>query len=803
MKMKKQVSMISMKKRAIAFLMAFAMVMSLLPGTAGWAGEVENSSGDVSGDVSGDPSGDVSGDPSGDVSGDAHKEIQVTAEDVNVLYDGAKHGIEVEVTKPTEGVTVKYRGEEGEYNLVKSPEYSNAGEYTVYYQVEAVGYETKTGSATIKISPINQSNVQVEMSDYTYGGTVSEPRIVGAAESPQEVKFYYNTENSNKGGTEWKDIGAESLQMGLYYMYAVYGATTNYNSGTTVAEEFRVKGKIEATAEDVNVSYNGQKHGIEVNVTKPIEGAVIKYGTAEGEYNLNESPQYSNAGEYTVYYQVEVAGCEIETGSAKVKINPIDQSDVYVEMSDYTYGETVGVPSIGGVREKPEVTYFYNKKDNNGSGTEWEEWKEWKDIGPDSLSMGTYCMYAVYEKTTNYNGGRTVPKDFQVNGKELQVTAESIVKTYDGQKYGIEVKVTEPIEGAAVKYGTAEGEYNLNESPGYSNAGEYTVYYQVTAENYNTVNGSETVKIEKAAQDDTTVAMKNYERGGKSIPSINKPVDIKEGAVITFYYNTTGDTGNGTLWVDNNSSKIVAGNYYIYAVLGETTNYKEYRTKAVGFTVYAGHFLGKGVVTKKRTDSSEGELTYTCEHNCGYTKKLPLPKKVVTVELGKMAKIIRDASACKIKPLSNASKYKKYLTLDTKKGKIKTKKYYKVKLKKSIPVNVVVDGETYKVNVKIKIPAPKVKIIKKKIVTGGGEKAYRYTFKYDIKGADKIKVRMKRGGSKQINAHLDKFIKTPKSNKNSLIQFSNKTLKKLKNKVTFQIVAHYGKNKSETLTITK
>ena len=625
MKTKKQVSMISMKKRAIAFLMAFAMVMSLLPGTAVWAGEVEDSSGDVSGDVSGDPSGDVSGDPSGDVSGDAHKEIQVTAEDVNVQYDGEKHGIKVN-TEPTEGVTVKYGTAEGEYNLNESPEYSDAGEYTVYYQVGAEGYETSTGSATIKISQADQRDVQVEMSGYTYGGTVSEPRIVGAAENPQEVKFYYNTENSNKGGTEWKDIGAESLQAGLYYMYAEYGATTNYKSGTTAPKEFCVKGKIEVTAEDVNVQYDGEKHGIKVN--------------------------------------------------------------------------------------------------------------------------------------------------------------------------------TEPTEGVTVKYGTAEGEYNLNESPGYSNAGEYTVYYQVTAENYNTVNGAATVKIEKAAQNDTTVAMKNYERGGKSIPSINKLDDIKEGAAITFYYNTTGDTGNGILWVDNDSSKIAAGKYYIYAVLGETTNYKEYRTKAVGFTIYAGHSMGKGVVTKKQSNNSEGELTYTCEHGCGYTKKLPLPKKVVTVELGKKEKIISDISACTMK-LPNASKYKKYLILDAKKGIIKTKKYYKVKLKKSIPVNVVVDGVTYKVNVKVKIPTPEVKISIRTTTMSDGSKAYKYSFKYDIKGADRIKVRMKKGGTKKLNREFDYYISKPKSNKMSYVIFSKKTLKKLKNKVTFKITAYYGKNKLELPAITR
>ncbi len=308
--------------------------------------------------------------------------------------------------------------------------------------------------------------------------------------------------------------------------------------------------------------------------------------------------------------------------------------------------------------------------------------------------------------------------------------------------------------------------------------------------------------VEKAVQADITVTMKNYERGGKSIPSINKPDTIKEDAAITFYYNTTGDTSGGTLWAENDSSKIAAGNYYIYAVLGETKNYKEYRTKAVGFTVYAGHSMGKGVVTKKRTDSSEGELTYACGHGCGYTKKLPLPKKVVTVELGKKAKIISDISACTMK-LPNASKYKKYLTLDAKKGVIKTKKYYKVKLKKSIPVNVVVDGVTYKVNVKVKIPTPDIKISKRTTPMSDGSKAYKYSFKYDIKGADRITVRMKKGGTKKLNKEFDYYISKPKSNKMSYVLFSKKTLKKLKNKVTFKITAHFGKNKLELPPITR
>ena len=180
-------------------------------------------------------------------------------------------------------------------------------------------------------------------------------------------------------------------------------------------------------------------------------------------------------------------------------------------------------------------------------------------------------------------------------------------------------------------------------------------------------------------------------------------------------------------------------------------------------------------------------------------------KKSVAVVLGKkidISKIVSDPSAFEKMTLPNAKKYKKYLTVNKKTGTIKTKKYYKVKIKKPIPVKVKVKGHTYTVNVKIRIPAPNVKVKKKKVKIGG-VKGFKYSFSYNIKKATKIQVRMKKGGSSAINREFDTYVSKPKSNKDSYIMYKASTLKKLKNKITFKIVAYYGKNKSETRVITK
>ena len=145
--------------------------------------------------------------------------------------------------------------------------------------------------------------------------------------------------------------------------------------------------------------------------------------------------------------------------------------------------------------------------------------------------------------------------------------------------------------------------------------------------------------------------------------------------------------------------------------------------------------------------------------------------------------------------LSNASKYKSYFTVDSKKGTVKTTVTSKTKIKKTVPVKLVLDGRSYTINVRINIPAPKVTIRKKDLGN-----SYRYTFKYNIKGATKVKVRCK-----EINANalFDKYLSKSKSNKDSYVTCAKSKLSKYKNKLTFTVTAYYGKNVSQTFKIRK
>lgn len=106
------------------------------------------------------------------------------------------------------------------------------------------------------------------------------------------------------------------------------------------------------------------------------------------------------------------------------------------------------------------------------------------------------------------NGAGTVNLNINVSGghgrigfivtKSITASATGYDSSYDGNDHGISVDVSIPASGATVKYGTQNGTYDLTESPKYKDAGNYTVYYQVTADDYNTLTGSAQVKIGKA-----------------------------------------------------------------------------------------------------------------------------------------------------------------------------------------------------------------------------------------------------------------------------------------------------------------
>ena len=77
-----------------------------------------------------------------------------------------------------------------------------------------------------------------------------------------------------------------------------------------------------ATAEGYEGDYDKAGHSITVNVQAPM-GTTVMYGLTEEAYDLDTNPVYTDAGTYTVYYQVTKEGYIPVEGSAVVTIHMI------------------------------------------------------------------------------------------------------------------------------------------------------------------------------------------------------------------------------------------------------------------------------------------------------------------------------------------------------------------------------------------------------------------------------------------------------------------------------------------------
>ena len=243
------------------------------------------------------------------------KTMTASAEKVEQTYDGNAYGISVSVTGP-ETYTVKYGTTEGTYNLDACPTKSEVGDgpLTVFYKITADHYSPVTGSATVTINP---KLVTVTAKDQT----------IKSDESIQTGPDYVTLKGELDGHTVAAVTLTDKDSALIPFAAVIYDAdgknvTANYDINY-VNGVLTILGDIGHSAADVEKEYDGNAYGITVSVTGP-ETYTIKYGTAEGTYNLDVSPAISDVADspLTVYYQVTADGYSPAVGSATVTINP-------------------------------------------------------------------------------------------------------------------------------------------------------------------------------------------------------------------------------------------------------------------------------------------------------------------------------------------------------------------------------------------------------------------------------------------------------------------------------------------------
>lgn len=94
--------------------------------------------------------------------------------------------------------------------------------------------------------------------------------------------------------------------------------------------------------------------------------------------------------------------------------------------------------------------------------------------------------------------------------------------------------------------------------------------------------GTVAVQVNRAAQS-AAVSMTDYTyNDAPSMPSLT--YQVGDGSAV-YYYGTENAASGGTKWENMQPTTLDAGTYYMYAVIGETDNYREFTTAAVQFVV--------------------------------------------------------------------------------------------------------------------------------------------------------------------------------------------------------------------------
>ena len=222
---------------------------------------------------------------------------------------------------------------------------------------------------------------------------------------------------------------------------------------------------------DVTLTYDGQPHGVSVKKTDASKNYTITYGESAENCNLEESPKYTNAGTYKIYFKVvdndtlaeEKGSVTLTISPAKVTVKVDDVTITYGEMPVFSYtvsGLVKGETLLG------EAGY-------SGAGTDAGEY----DISVSGITAGdNYKVTFVTGKLT-------------INKKTAEV-AWSIAESYvynDGQTLPTATYDKKTANLIFTKDGTVCE---------FKTAGTYTV--TVADDNYILTNNEKTIVINKA-----------------------------------------------------------------------------------------------------------------------------------------------------------------------------------------------------------------------------------------------------------------------------------------------------------------
>ena len=147
---------------------------------------------------------------------------------------------------------------------------------------------------------------------------------------------------------------------------------------------------------------------------------------------------------------------------------------------------------------------------------------------------------------------------------------------YDGQPHSPIITVSKPTAGYTIKWGTEYGVYNLDTAPSYTNAGEYYVYYKITADGYMSREGSIDFVIQKGEWEVYTIptVKENLKYTGEPIELVN-PGSAEDTMIYTLL-DSNWDYVQPYCYSEQIPKATAVGSYWFYYEVEADENHELY-----------------------------------------------------------------------------------------------------------------------------------------------------------------------------------------------------------------------------------
>ena len=255
--------------------------------------------------------------------------IAYTAEGWHGTYNAQEHSITVKVTTPNSGATVTYSETVDGNFTAQNPTFTDAGTYTVYFKIEAQGYDAVTGSAKVIIEKAQLTEATVADGEYTgqpVEGTVSGVKA-GELTGLEKDTDYTVTFNNY-------------VNAGQNTAMAVITGTGNFTG--TLIKTFTITPK-QLTKEMVSPIADQPYTGDQIKPTVTVtDGATLVEGKDFTVSYGDNNTVGTKAGTVTI------KGTGNYAGEVKVNFNITNTGafKVIVDNSEHTYNGSAHTPSV-------------------------------------------------------------------------------------------------------------------------------------------------------------------------------------------------------------------------------------------------------------------------------------------------------------------------------------------------------------------------------------------------------------------------------------------------------------------------